>query len=311
MIKKYFLSVLLLSFPGVGSESSTDNVSSNTTQAQLQNLTNARAKGGTRWYYLCQQLSREGREHGDIFLSRYSIKQNRFSLTRYCIVNGEPDYIPQLTAEVLNAWLGDWTIARMNKERENCHKKKTSSLCAVDFVQGRDFTFYSADSRALDLQPGYWRLAKKLLILRQMLDKNWELYRASIPTTISRFEQALDEIATQAGVFSSIPTMNPSDLQTCLTTRETRTVDSSTPSVNIQNGLYLINNSTILDPTRLPRTHNPSLFWTPLSQSSALSCMPKDAFNSFFKTLITATNSKLQLEEAVNSAAISVMPVRQ
>lgn len=284
MIKKYFLGVLLLSLPGFASENAT---TSGKPSEDFQNLDAARKKGGTTWYYLCQQLSRTGREHGDIFLNRFSIEQNLFSLTRYCIVNGEPEYIPQLTAEVLNAHLADWNIAKTNKR----------------LPKGRKFTFYSAKSRVLGLQPGYWRLSKKLIKLRRMLNENWELHRASIPTTISRFEQALDEIARSAGVeFSPV-----TDYQSCFEKRQKRADerDSERKVFISEDKLnYRIDNQSVIDQKKLPRTHR-IVYWTPIQESTALACLPKKKSDEFLETLENSINSKLQLENAESPAAVS------
>lgn len=221
-------------------------------------------KRGTRlWSIPCLGLSRHGYGYGGVFLSRWGTAISWHNPYVACIQSGEPAFTSGMTGKVLNGWMEGWLMAKMERET------------------GTNFTLYGVvGGGLLGFEPQYYSFAKKLVVLRNLIHKKFELYRASIPTTIAKFEEALVDIAREA----QVPLPSKARAAECL-----KRLHGPAIKFTPDNNFYRIQNESVLfidshSLFNVARTHKPWDTWTPVHESSGLSCKPA-AIGEIFKKL--------------------------
>ncbi len=236
-------------------------------------------KRGTRlWSIPCLRLSRYGYGYGGVFLSRWGTAISWHNPVVTCIRSGEPAFTSKMTSDVLNGWMEGWLMSQMQRNT------------------GNNFTLYGTVGGGLfRFQPEYYSFSKKLVVLRKLIRKKFELYRASIPTTISKFEEALDHITQE--IKFEIPIDRDRTIE-CLTR-----IHGSKISFSDDRNFYRIQDESVLFDNQasmynVPRTHKPSDTWTPIRASTGLSCTPK-LIDEIFKKLKTGEVKKTMKQKQV------------
>jgi hypothetical protein len=270
----------------------------------LNKIKDERNKGTKLWAWGCGQLSRDGYGYGGIFASRWSDTILWGNPYVWCIKDGEPAYTSQLTAQIINGWLEGWLIAKMSRDTKT------------------NFTTYGVVDSLIGLQPEYFSFVKKIVRLREILQGNFEIYRASIPTTIEAFEDALTQIIQETGFMPTIQAEYSQEagvqkLIQCLSGKQAAT-KSDQDFVEFKTNtkgeiFYRIKNSSIIYEQKrlqyiyftsfIPHTHYPWDSWTKLHASAVFSCSPE--------LLTGLMNAVLSQEASLNTPQITQTGVPQ